>query len=216
MGPIRVLLADDHELLRAGVRSLVRSFEGIEVVAETGDGAEALALVAVHLPDVALLDISMPGLSGLKVAARVSADFPGTRSIILSMHVDGEYVREAIGAGASGYLLKDSGKSELEIALRAVARGETYFSPAVTSHLVAGYLRSERGEAAATDPLTPRQREVLRMIAQGLTTKAIAHRLDISVKTVEAHRAQLMDRLKIHDIAGLVRYALRIRLITDD
>jgi DNA-binding NarL/FixJ family response regulator len=210
MSPIRVLLADDHALIRAGVRSLLAELEGIEVVAEAADGLKALERVAADRPDVALVDIAMPGLDGLEVAARVAADHPETRVIILSMHVDEEYVRQAVQVGASGYLLKDSGTSELELAVRAVARGETYLSPAVSTQFLAGYLRDSRGDAKA---LTPRQREVLRLIAEGLTTKAIARRLGIAVKTAETHRTQLMNRLDIHDIAGLVRYAIRAGIL---
>jgi DNA-binding NarL/FixJ family response regulator len=213
MTPIRVLLADDHTLVRAGVRSLLETLHDVVVIAEAADGSEALALIAAHRPDVALLDINMPKLSGLEVAARVTRDVPPTRVIILSMHVDAEYVREAIRAGAGGYLLKDSGTSELETAIRAVARGETYLSPAASTHLVAGYQRHESGAGSAPDPLTPRQREVLRLIAEGLPTKAIARKLGISAKTVEVHRTQLMDRLDIHEIAGLVRYAIRTGLV---
>jgi DNA-binding NarL/FixJ family response regulator len=211
-----MLLADDHGLLRAGVRSLLEALKDVVVVAEAADGSEALRLIEAHQPQIALLDIAMPKLTGLDVAARVAQDFPMTRVIILSMHVDEEYVRRAIAAGASGYLLKDSGTSELETAVRAVARGETYLSPAVSTHLIVRYRRHERGEAPVAEPLTPRQREVLRLIAQGLTTKAIARKLDISIKTVETHRTQLMDRLDIHDLAGLVRHALRIGLIEMD
>ena len=220
MNPIRVLLADDHTLVRAGVRSLLETLRDVAVIAEAADGSEALVLIAAHRPDVALLDINMPRLGGLEAAARVARDFPTTRVIILSMHVDEEYVREAIRVGASGYLLKDSGTSELETAIRAVARGETYLSPAASTHLVAGYQRHESGAASAPasapDPLTPRQREVLRLIAAGLPTKAIARTLGISVKTAEVHRTQLMDRLDIHEIAGLVRYAIRTGLVGAD
>jgi DNA-binding NarL/FixJ family response regulator len=216
MTPIRVVLADDHTLVRAGVRSLLEALRDIAVIAEAADGSEAVDLIAAHRPDVALLDINMPKLSGLEAAARVARDTPSTRVIILSMHVDAEYVRAAIRAGAVGYLLKDSGTTELETAIRAVAQGETYLSPAASTHLVAGFQRHESGEAAAPDPLTPRQREVLRLIAEGLPTKAIARRLGISVKTAEAHRTQLMDRLDIHEIAGLVRYAIRTGLVAAD
>jgi DNA-binding NarL/FixJ family response regulator len=216
MTPIRVVLADDHTLVRAGVRSLLEALRDIAVIAEAADGSEAVDLIAAHRPDVALLDINMPKLSGLEAAARVAHDTPSTRVIILSMHVDAEYVRAAIRAGAVGYLLKDSGTTELETAIRAVAQGETYLSPAASTHLVAEFQRHESGEAAAPDPLTPRQREVLRLIAEGLPTKAIARRLGISVKTAEAHRTQLMDRLDIHEIAGLVRYAIRTGLVAAD
>jgi DNA-binding NarL/FixJ family response regulator len=220
MTTIRILLADDHSLLRAGIRALLEALTDVEVVAEAADGAEALGLIASHAPDIAMLDIAMPKLGGLDVAARVAQDFPRTRVMILSMHVDEEYIRRAIQVGATGYLLKDSGISELEAAVRAVASGGTYLSPAVSTHLVLGYQRHERGmvvaSALAANPLTPRQSEVLRMIAEGLTTKAIACTLRISGKTVEAHRTQLMERLNIHEIAGLVRYAIRTGLANSD
>jgi DNA-binding NarL/FixJ family response regulator len=213
MNPIRVLLADDHTLLRAGLRSLLEALEGVVVVAEASDGTEALRLIEIHRPELVLLDIAMPKLTGLDVAVRVAESFSSTRVIIVSMHVDEEYVRKAIMAGAAGYLLKDSGTSELEMAVRAVARGETYLSPAVSTHLIARCQRHEWGEISLADSLTARQREVLQLIVQGLSTKAIARKLEISIKTVETHRTQLMDRLNIHDVAGLVRYALRIGLI---
>jgi DNA-binding NarL/FixJ family response regulator len=215
MTAIRILLADDHSLLRAGIRALLEALPDVEVVAEAADGTEALGLIATHAPDIAMLDIAMPKLGGLEVAAQVARDFPRTRVMILSMHVDEEYIRRAIRSGATGYLLKDSATSELEAAVRSVASGGTYLSPAVSTHLVNGYQRHERGEspALAADPLTPRQREVLRMIAEGLTTKAIARVLGISGKTVEAHRTQLMERLNIHEIARLVRYAIRAGLV---
>jgi DNA-binding NarL/FixJ family response regulator len=218
MTAIRILLADDHSLLRAGIRALLEALSGVEVVAEAADGAEALKLIAMHAPDVAMLDIAMPNLGGLDVAARVAENFPGTHVIILSMHVDEEYIRRAIRSGATGYLLKDSATSELEAAVRTVASGGTYLSPAVSTHLVNGLQRHDPGKIAApaADCLTPRQREVLRMVAEGLTTKAIARVLGISVKTIESHRTQLMERLGIHEIAGLVRYAIRAGLVNSD
>ncbi len=213
MDVIRVLLADDHTLLRAGVRALLEDLPGVEVVAEAADGPEALARAIELRPDVALLDIAMPGLSGLDVAARLARDCPEVRILILSMHKDEAYVRRAILAGAAGYLLKDADTGELGLALLAAARGETYLSPAVTTHLVADYRRQAAAEPGPSDGLTARQREVLRLVAQGRTTKAIARTLGISAKTVESHRAVLMERLGIHDVPGLVRFALRVGLI---
>jgi DNA-binding NarL/FixJ family response regulator len=215
MGTIRVVLADDHEVVRRGVRSLLEAPD-IEVVAEAGDGHQALAAVAAHRPDVLMTDIAMPGMTGLELAERVARDFPPTRVLILSMHKDKAYATRALAAGAAGYLLKDSGAAECEAAVRAVVRGESYLSPAVSGHVVAEYTRLAQAEAAAADPLTSRQREVLRLIAEGLPTKSIARRLGISAKTVEAHRGQLMERLGIHDVASLVRYAIRIGLIGAD
>lgn len=219
MRSIRIVLADDHELVRAGVRALLQKLEGVQVVAEAGDGQEALRLIKKHHPDIALLDIAMPGLNGLDVAARVVKEEPEVRVILLSMHVSEEYVWQALRTGAAGYLLKDSRISELELALTAVSSGETYLSPRVSRH-VAEYMRRVGGDTAKEGPnlrpyeqLTPRQREILQLIAEGRSTKEIAHLLSLSVKTVETHRSQLMERLDIHDIAGLVRYALRTGLV---
>jgi DNA-binding NarL/FixJ family response regulator len=210
---IRVLLADDHALLRAGLRTLLAGRGGIVVVAEAGDGREALRLVREQRPDVALVDVAMPGLSGLELAERIADEQPATRVLILSMHKDEAYVRRALHAGVAGYLLKDSDTDELERAIRAVARGDGYFSPAVSA-LLAGEYR--RGGEPPAEALSPRQREVLRQIALGRSTKAIARALGLSVKTVETHRAGLMRRLHIHDVAGLVRYALREKLVPPD
>jgi DNA-binding NarL/FixJ family response regulator len=211
---IRVILADDHTLLRAGLRALLEDLPGVEVVGEAVDGLVALALAEALRPDVVLMDISMPGLGGLDAATRLRGERPEVRVLILSMHKDEAYVRRAVEAGAAGYLLKDSDTEELDLALRAVARGESYFSPAASTHLVAGYGTRAGERAGAPGGLTGRQREVLCLIAAGRTTKAIARHLDISVKTVETHRALLMDRLGIHDVAGLVRYAIRTGLIS--
>ncbi len=207
---LRILIADDHALVRAGFRSLLEEMPEVQVVAEAADGSEALRLVGEVKPDLALLDISMPGLNGLDLAERIAAGHPRTRVIILSMHVDDEYVRRALAAGASGYVLKKSDRSELEAAVRAVARGEIWLAPPLTQRVAAAYARDSRpGEQR----LTPRQREVLQLIAEGLSTKEIAQRLEVSVKTVESHRSELMERLDIHGIAGLVRYAIRVGII---
>ena len=213
MKSIRILLADDHTLVRAGIRSLVQALPGIQVVAEAGDGREALSLIETHQPDVALLDIAMPGLNGLEVAAQVADNFPYVRVVILSMHATEEYVLRALRAGAVGYLLKDADTAELELAIKAVTRGETYLSPAVSKH-VTEYVRRVGQEAHSTlERLTPRQREVLQLVAEGHTTQEIARMMNLSTKTVETHRTQLMERLDIHDIAGLVRYAVREGLV---
>lgn len=216
MNPIRVLLADDHTLVRAGIRGLLEKMAGIQVVAETGDGHEALRLIEATQPDVVLMDITMPGLNGLEAAARVTKDFPKVRVIMLSVHANEEYVWQALRGGAAGYLVKDAGPAELELAVTAVARGEMYLSPAVSKHVVQDYIRRVAGETSTLDLLTPRQREILQMIAEGNTTKEVAERLNVSVKTVETHRAQLMERLDIHDVAGLVRYAIRVGLVSPD
>jgi DNA-binding NarL/FixJ family response regulator len=213
---IRIVLADDHALVRAGVRSLIASIPGAEVVAEAGDGHEVLALVDKWRPRLVLMDIAMPGLNGLEATARLTKSHPETSVIILSMHAAEEYALQALRAGAAGYLLKDADLSELEFAITAVARGQTYLSPAMSKHLVTDYRRRLAEQADPLDRLTPRHREVLQLIAEGQTTKDIATRLKLSVKTVETHRAQLMDRLDIHDVAGLVRFAIRVGLVAPD
>jgi DNA-binding NarL/FixJ family response regulator len=216
MTPIRILLADNHTLVRAGLRSLLQSLEGVDVVAEASDGRAVLSLVEAHHPDVVLMDVAMPEMNGLEATARVVKEFPTVRVIILSMHANEEYVLQALRVGAMGYVLKDSGVSELELALRAISKGETYLSPAVSKHVVADYVRRAGGETSPLDQLTPRQREILQLLVKGQTTKKIAEALFISVKTVETHRAQLMERLGIHDVAGLVRYAIRVGLVTPE
>jgi DNA-binding NarL/FixJ family response regulator len=216
MPPIRVLLVDDHALVRAGFRALLQQLPGVEVVAEANDGRAALAQLPAQNPDLILTDISMPGLSGLDLVTRVAQDWPQVRVIVLSMHANEEYVLQALRAGAAAYLLKDADPAELEIAIKAVAAGETYLSPAVSKHVINGYVQRVSDPANPLDPLTPRQREILRLIATGQSTKEIARTLNISVKTVETHRLQLMERLDIHEIAGLVRYALRVGLVKPD
>jgi DNA-binding NarL/FixJ family response regulator len=207
---LRILLADDHTLVRAGIRALLETFPDVMVVAETGDGREAVELAGAKGANIVLMDIAMPGLTGLEAAARIVKEHPQIRVVILSMHANEEYIRQALRAGASGYLLKDAATTELELALRAVARGQTYLSPAVSRRVVEDYLAQapERADAPA-QVLTARQREILQLIAEGKSTKQIAALLGVSVKTVETHRADLMQRLDIHDLAGLVRYAIR-------
>jgi len=221
MAPIRVLLADDHVLMRAGITALLQRIPDLTVVAEADDGRAALQLIATHHPDIAMLDISMPELNGLEVAERVAREFPAVRVIILSMHATSDYVLRAMRVGASGYLLKGARLAELELAITSVARGETYLSPAAAKHVIGGYRDQASGAAPAADAqaperLTARQREILQLIAEGRTTKEIAQMLTLSAKTVEMHRAQLMERLDIHDVAGLVRYALRTGIISGD
>jgi DNA-binding NarL/FixJ family response regulator len=211
---IRILLADDHALVRAGMRSLLESTEGFEVVGEASNGREAVRLAKALKPDIALFDIAMPELNGLDAARRLNAECPAVRCLILSMHTDPGYVREALEAGTAGYVLKDAGVEELELAIRAALRGERYLDPRVAKQVIEGYVRGLPAPEAAT--LTPRQREILQLIAEGRSTRAIAERLHVSVKTVETHRAQLMDRLGIRDVAGLTRYAIRIGLVSGE
>ena len=215
MKPTRVLLADDHRLVRAGIRSILEGVPGFEVVGEASDGPEALRLAREHAPDVVLLDIALPGMNGLEAAAQLKRERPDARVVILSMHANEEYVAQALRAGASGYLVKDSTVPELELAIAAVLRGETYLSPAVSKHVVSAYLRGAGG-GDPLDSLTARQREVLRLIAEGRSTRDIATALGVSIKTVETHRAHLMERLGIREVAGLVRYAIRTGLVKPD
>jgi DNA-binding NarL/FixJ family response regulator len=211
MKPIRVLLADDHELMRAGIRSLLKDLDGFEVVGEAADGREALALVEKLHPDIVLMDILMPQINGLDATARVAARFPMVHVIILTMNSSEEHVRQALRAGASGYLLKNISPAEMAEALRAVGRGEKYITSAVTRHLITGLL--EAGMTTSFERLTPRQREVLKLVAEGNSSKQLAEKLTISAKTADAHRAELMRALDIHDLAGLVRYAVRMGII---
>jgi DNA-binding NarL/FixJ family response regulator len=214
MIPVRVLLADDHALVRAGVRALLEGLEGVSVVAEARNGNEVLQLAHAHHPDVVLLDISMPGLGGLEASLQLKRELPEVRVVMLSMHANEEYVLQALRAGAAGYMLKDSATAELELALKAVMQGETYLSPPISKQVVEGYVQRVGTEQPGADNLTPRQRQVLQLIAEGHSTKEIAYRLELSVKTVETHRAQLMDRLSIRDIAGLVKYAIRNGIVS--
>jgi DNA-binding NarL/FixJ family response regulator len=216
MKPIRVLLVDDHQLVRAGIQALLRGLAGVEVVAEASDGREAQRLIAVHHPDIVLMDIMMPGMNGLEATARIVKEHPGTRVIMLSVNATEEYVLQSLRAGAAGYLLKNITPAELETAIRAVARGERYLTTAVSRHVIDAYLERVGPEASSLDRLTPRQREVLQLVAEGATTKEIGRKLGVSVKTAEMHRSQLMEALGIHDVAGLVRYAIRMGVIAPD
>jgi DNA-binding NarL/FixJ family response regulator len=216
MKAIRVLLADDHTLVRAGVRGLLEGFEGIQVVGEADNGDEAVRLATQLRPDIVLLDIGMPGLNGLEAAGRLAALDTTVRVLILSMHTSEEYVLRALRAGCAGYLLKRSAVSELEVAVRAVARGETYLSPAVSKQVVDDYVGRTGGSTDPLDALTPRQREILQLVAEGHTSKEIGERLGLSFKTVEAHRGQIMERLGLDDLPGLVRFAVRVGLVSPE
>jgi len=211
--PVRVLLADDHKLVRAGFRAMLNSLGDVEIIGETGDGREALELIQKQRPDVALLDITMPSLTRLEVAKRVANQIENVRVIILSMHTSEDYTARAVRAGVSGYLLKNADPVELELAIRAAMNGEMYLSPAVSKQLVEDYARRMQQEGAPEEQLTTRQREILQLIAEGKATKDIASGLNLSIKTVETHRKDLMERLGIHDVPGLVRYAIRSGII---
>jgi DNA-binding NarL/FixJ family response regulator len=209
----RVLLADDHALVRAGFRALLKKTRLVRIVAEARDGREALEQIKQHRPDVVLMDIAMPRLNGLEALVRVRKEFPNTKVIILSMHESEEYVLQALHAGASGYLLKNAAVGELEQAIRAVTKGTPFFSPQISKQTIENYLARADGIHEPLEKLTPRQREVMQLIAEGNNTKEVAFLLKLSVKTVEAHRTQIMHRLGINDMPSLVRYAMRAGLV---
>jgi len=217
MNKIKVLLVDDHAIVRSGLRALIDGMADVEVVAEGSNGREAVEMARRLQPDVALLDIAMPQLNGIDATARIVEDCPGTRVVILSMHTSAAYVTAAVRAGAIGYVVKDAAVDELSEALHAAAQGRAFVSPLVSGHLVQELRRPQdaKGDApAAWGALSSRQREVLQLIAEGHSTREIGEQLHISPKTVETHRAELMRRLNIFDVAGLTRYALREGLIS--
>jgi DNA-binding NarL/FixJ family response regulator len=203
-------------LVRAGIRALLEKQPHIEVVAEASNGQEAIELVRKLQPDVTLMDISMPGLSGLEAVRQLAKECPGTRSIFLSMHADEEYVWRALQAGASGYLVKGGSLVELNLAVNSVAGGGTYLSPEVSKYVISDYLRRTTAARETRPNVTPRQREILQLIAEGKSMKQIALRLKISIKTVESHRKQIMKRLDANDVASLVRHALRLGIVSLD
>jgi len=207
--PARLLIADDHQLFREGIKALLPPGE-FEVVAESADGQETIRLARRLQPDIALLDVSMPSLNGVDAARELLRASPRSRVMLLTMHKDNAYLVEGLRAGVRAYVLKSQPTAELLHALREVARGEVYLAPGFWRTLVESY---QNGEDMVLDPLSPREREVLQLVAEGKTTKEIAGTLGISFKTAETHRANIMAKLDIHETAGLVRYAIRNRLI---
>jgi DNA-binding NarL/FixJ family response regulator len=215
--PVTIILADDHALVRAGIRTLLEKLPGVTIVGEAGDGRATLALVAEKAPAVVLMDISMPELNGLDTTARIVRDHHRTKVLILSMHTGEDYVLQALRAGASGYLLKDAATAELQLALDTIRRGETYLSSTISKGVYERHRQqSQDPRAEITKSLTPRMREIVQHIAEGRSTKEIAFLLNLSVKTIETHRMHLMARLDVHDVAGVVRYAMRAGLISAD
>ena len=214
MDSIRILLADDHELVRNGIRALLEKLSGVEVTGEASNGEEVIRLVEKSEPHIVLTDIAMPSLNGLEVTRHLAKAFPNVRVVILSMYSDEEHLYMALRAGAAGYLVKGAAREELELAIRAVAQGETYLSPPVAKITIREYSGRVNAEPCLLRKLSPRQEQVLQLIAEGKTTKQVALALNISVKTVESHRMQLMERLDLHDIASLVRFAIKIGLVT--
>lgn len=207
--PIQVILADDHQLVRQGIRALLEQ-EGIDVIGEASDGREAVQLAQTLRPDVAVLDLAMPALNGLLAGKEILHVSPRTKSILLTMHEEEQYVLQALQAGMQGYVVKRQAANELVQAIREVANGAIYLSPSISRTVVQAYLHKTELPA---DPLTPRERQVLQLVAEGKTTKEIAQLLGMSVKTAESHRGRIMEKLGIHDTAGLVRYAIRQGLI---
>ena len=216
MSTIRVLLAEDHLLVRASLRSLLESVAGVEVVAEADDGRQAIEKATEYKPDIVLMDISMPGMNGMEATRQIAKALPEVKVVVLSMHTNEDFVLQALRAGAAGYVLKGSPPQELEMAISSVARGELFLSPAISKGLISVFLSQTADRASPLDQLTPRQREILQLVAEGQSSKEIARLLNASVKTVESHRQGLMDRLNIHDVPGLVRFAIRHGLVSSD
>jgi len=207
---IRILLADDHKITRQGLRSLLEKQPDMEVVAEAEEGRTAVRLVRELVPNVVIMDVSMPDLNGMQATRKIVAEFPNVKIIALSMHSDSLFVIEMLKSGASGYLLKDCAFEDLERAIRTVVADKTYLSPTISSVVVDDYLhRLSRADFADSEVLTDREREVLQLMAEGKSTKRIALELHISAKTVETHRRQIMNKLDIHTVAELTKYAIR-------
>ena len=215
---VRVIVADDHHLVRQGIRMLLEKADDIEVVGEAEDGLAAVELAEQLTPDIVVMDVSMPRLNGAQATELIRARLPGTQVVVLSMHADETIVRQALRRGARAYVLKRAVGEELLIAIRAASRGETYLSPPIASSILDEFLArsDESEELSAFERLTPREREVLQLLAEGSTNSVIASHLVVSVKTVEKHRASLMSKLGIHDLAGLVRFAVKHRLVSVD
>ena len=213
--PIRVILAEDHTIVREGLRALLSARAEIEVIAEVGNGRAAVEAVSAHRPDVIVMDLGMPELNGVDATRMIRERFAATQVLILSMHSSEEYVRPAIRAGANGYLVKGSGLSDLVSAIEALARGEAFFSPAIAKILLQESRRAAVPKPAApSDGLTNRERQVLKLVAEGKSSPEIAELLSLSVKTVEGHRSRIMAKLETHNVAGMVRHAIRIGLIS--
>ena len=214
---IRVLVVDDHKIMREGLRSLLEKQPDIEVVAEAESAREALRLVQELTPDIVIIDVVMPSLNGIEATRRILSKVPAVKVIALSMYADKRFVMEMLRAGASGYLLKDCAFEELDEAIRTVTQDRTYITPRIVDIIVKDYFSQvEKPSSSAVSSLTSRQYEVLQLLAEGKTTREIAHQMSLSVKTIESHRQQIINKLNIHSIAGLTKYAIREGLISPD
>ena len=211
--PIRVVLVEDHQIVREGLKALLEGREDVTVVAEADNGKQGVALVEQHRPDVAVMDLNMPELDGVEATKAIRRQVPETKVLILSMYSTGEHVRPAIRAGAGGYLLKGSGLSDLVAAIKAVAAGNAFFSPQVAKIVLDDSRNQGSGPRAGSD-LTPRERQVLKLVAEGKSSPEIAEELGLSVKTIEGHRGRLMSKLETKNVAGMVRHAIRLGLVS--
>jgi two-component system response regulator NreC len=217
MRKIKVVVADDHTILRQGIKALLDNQKGIEVVGEAKDGREAIKTIEELLPDVILMDIAMPGLNGLEATRRIKKKFPKVKVVVLTMHANEEYIFQILNAGADGYLVKETAFQDLISAINAVHKGEAFMSPSISKKVMTDYIQRAQGEEKVDfDTLTTREREILQLVAEGNSNKKIAEALFISPKTVETHRAHIMDKLNIHDRAGLIKYAIRKGMINLD
>jgi DNA-binding NarL/FixJ family response regulator len=211
---LRILLVDDHPVVRQGLRYMLESDPAVTIVGEASDGPEAVRLATEHLPDIVVMDVSLPGMNGIEATREITRCAPGVKVLVVSMHADPAYVRQGVKAGARGYLLKDSEDLDLLHAVKVIATGETYFSPAVAEAVIGGGSGAgEHDDEVRLDSLTRREREVLRLIADGLTNKEIAAQLSLSVNTIETHRKHLMEKLACHNAAELVRFSVRVKLV---
>lgn len=210
MAKVRILLADDHELIRTGIRNLIGGVRDFQIVGESADGEETVAKVRELKPDVVIIDISMPKVSGIEATKRIRAEVPSAKVLVLTMHENAEYVYQILKSGASGYILKNAGKEEITEAIHAVMRGDRFFSPRISELMISEYVRQaeKRDDQSQGATLTHREQEVLRLIARGLNNQQIADKLFISPRTVDTHRTNIMQKLNIHDAVNLVRYAL--------
>ena len=209
MGKIRVLLIEDHTMVRQGLRRLLENHPDLQIVAEVGDGRAALDAAQRHRPTVAIVDISLPGLNGIEVTRHLAKTVPDTKVLILSMHADEAYIHQSLGAGAMGYLLKDADEQDLVKAVMAISEGGSYFSPAVSRVVRDGYVKDGGRRTDELAGLSDREREVLQLVAEGKSNKEVAQILDVAVSTVESHRKHIMEKLKLHNTAEMVRYAIR-------